>query len=316
MAKKQKLERPDQHAIRERITDVMLKALEEGVPPWRQPWSGGQGLAYPCNFLSKRNYQGINPLLLLISATVNGFASPYWGTAYAWEKRVGAKPVKGEEPTTVVLFHLVPLMENGKTKKNLKGEPIYFPLMREYTLFNAEQLKTADCKSREKLAKFFPDEGVCNTQPDFAPAEALIAATKADIVHKGAKACYLKDDDRILLPKKQSFVSMGAYYETTFHELVHWTEKKDRVGTKEGHQYAFGELVAEIGSCMILLMLGVPMAEEMLADSRGYVKSWMEGMGNNPRFIFDAATQANKCVNYLLAFLPKKEKAKKAKKVA
>lgn len=151
--------------------------------------------------------------------------------------------------------------------------------------------------------------------PDFGPAEELIKASGANISWGGTRAFYRPSEDRIQLPPKVSFDNIAHYYETTFHELVHWTEKKERVGQKEGHKYAFGELVAEIGACFLMMELGVPLASEMTEHSKGYVKSWLQGMTSKdtnekgtplaPKFIFDAATQAGKAVDYLLAFVGK-----------
>ncbi len=157
-----------------------------------------------------------------------------------------------------------------------------------------------------------------NADPDFGPAEEFIVATQADIRHGGAKAFYRPSADFIQLPPKRSFDTMSNYYGTAFHELVHWTEKDGRVGRKEGHEYAFGELVAEIGACFLLMELGIPLADEMTAHSRGYVKEWLKGMKDDTvvggvskgsKFIFDAATQAGKAVDYLLSFVGKQNPA-------
>lgn len=301
--KPEKKVKPDQNAIRKRVTDAMLQALTEGVPPWRQPWAGGARLSAPLNFLSKRHYRGINPLLLLFASMTKGHSSPYWGTEAAWAKKHKAAVRPGEEPTHIMFYHLVPWVENGVTKKNPKGQDILVPLMREYPLYNVEQM-TAPGNVLDKYVPVIPTKDL---DPDFAPAEALIDATNAEIHYKGLRAVYEREQDRILCPKKNTFDSLADFYETIFHELAHWCEHPKRVGQRAGHQYAFGELVAEIAACMILLEIGVPMAEQMLDSSRGYVKVWAERMGNDPKFIFDAATQASKVVDYLLAF-QKKEK--------
>ena len=51
-------------------------------------------------------------------------------------------------------------------------------------------------------------------QPDYAPAEELIAATGADIRHGGENAFYTLTGDYIQLPNRERFGSLGAYYET------------------------------------------------------------------------------------------------------
>jgi antirestriction protein ArdC len=59
------------------------------------------------------------------------------------------------------------------------------------------------------------------------------------------------------VPFLHQFESPEAFYETTFHELCHWTEK--RVGfdrSQAENTYALGEIVAEIGSCFLMGNLG------------------------------------------------------------
>lgn len=175
--------------------------------------------------------------------------------------------------------------------------------------------RTRNSWSREQLAQGIHDAierriekylvGDQNSDPDYQPAEALIKATQARIVYQGMRACYEPLNDRICVPNKRKFESMSDFYETVFHELIHWTENPLRVGFKQiddGRSYAFNELVAEIGACMLMAELHVPLADEILEKSKGYVKSWLKHMEDDPKFIFDAASQASKAIDYLLAF--------------
>ena len=102
----------------------------------------------------------------------------------------------------------------------------------------------------------------------------------------GNKAFYSLDSDFIQMPFRQQFDSVEAYYETAFHELVHWSEK--RVGfdrTQPENSYALGELIAEIGACFLMGELGLPTTDN-LENHAAYVKHWLKGMSGDPRFIF------------------------------
>ena len=70
------------------------------------------------------------------------------------------------------------------------------------------------------------------SEPDYEPAEQLIAATGADIRHGGGRAFYSLAGDFICLPPKTSFIG-GAYYATALHELAHWSECAARLGSGE-----------------------------------------------------------------------------------
>jgi antirestriction protein ArdC len=59
-------------AVPEIITERILKQLEQGVAPWRKPWS----TSIPQNLISRKPYRGLNVFLL----ATQGYGSPYWVT--------------------------------------------------------------------------------------------------------------------------------------------------------------------------------------------------------------------------------------------
>jgi antirestriction protein ArdC len=108
---------------------------------------------------------------------------------------------------------------------------------------------------------------------------------------------------------KATFESLDEYYGTLFHELTHWSEHESRLNwsrKEKDNTYAFGELVAEIGSCYICRELGVPASDD-LSNHLAYVKNWLQAMKNDSRFIFAASGQASKAADYLLSFSRKPE---------
>ena len=163
---------------------------------------------------------------------------------------------------------------------------------------------------RNKLNQYLCILKTTQTLPNFEPAEKLIAASGASLRHGGDKAFYTpRPRDFIQVPNKERFSNVSDYYETVFHEMIHWTEDKERVGQKKGHTYAFGELVAEIGACFLLMELGVPLADNMLVNSQSYIANWLKSMGDDPKFIFDAAAQASKAADYLQKLINDKKAA-------
>ncbi len=149
------------------------------------------------------------------------------------------------------------------------------------------------------------DEGQTDAQPDFAPAEELIAATGAEIRYGGDRAYYCRKGDFIMLPPKATFDPPGAFYETVGHELAHWAES--RTGWDDRKQgYALGELVAEIASCYVAAELGIPQGEG-LGNHAAYLRNWLDALKNDRNFIFTAAKQASKVTDFLLGFVKKPE---------
>jgi antirestriction protein ArdC len=360
--------------IRQQITEMMVKAIDEGVPPWRKPWSVSSNTGLPCNFVSRRRYTGINPLILMFWSHVYNYDSKFWGSASAWLKNVGAHVKREERATYITLFKMMP-KRDPKTGQVMKkdGKDILFPMLREFPVFNVDQIqapavetlldgrcragsgsiiktllgvddrkartavttkpellkiaekylfvkdKPKPSATREKIAeaihagiekgllRYLAVPSELNDDPDFGPAEEFIRATGVTVKQQGSSAHYDVIGDFVSVPKKKQFASITDFYETVFHELIHWTQKESRVGIKkqddDGHQYAFNELVAEIGACLLLVELGVPMADKMMPKSKAYVKNWLARMKGDPKFIFDAATQAGKAVDFLLAFI-------------
>jgi antirestriction protein ArdC len=167
--------------------------------------------------------------------------------------------------------------------------------MREFVVFNAEQTTG--------LEQF--RVGYCKRKGDpiggYEEADHVIDSADAQIEYGGNRGCYRPDDDVIQMPFRHQFETPEAFYETAFHEFVHWAENEGRVGKKTGHEYAFNELVAEIGACFLMGELGLPTGDT-LPNSASYVQSWLQSMANDHRFIFSASAQASKCADYLLSF--------------
>ena len=59
------------------------------------------------------------------------------------------------------------------------------------------------------------------------------------------------------------------------------------------------ELCAEIGSAMMVNMLGIE-TDKSFRNSASYIKSWLEVLKNDNRFIVSASSKAEKAVNYIL----------------
>ena len=62
-----------------------------------------------------------------------------------------------------------------------------------------------------------------------------------------------------------------------------------------------GELITEMSACLMMAELGLPTSTN-LQNHASYLKNWLDGMSGDPKFIFKAASQASKAVDYLLSF--------------
>ena len=104
------------------------------------------------------------------------------------------------------------------------------------------------------------------------------------------------------MPPVATFHSAAGYYATLAHEATHWTGHKsrlDRFGRfTDRKAYAFEELIAEIGNCMICAALGLT---PDFNQSAAYLQSWLRALSDDKRLIFKAASEAQKAADLLLA---------------
>lgn len=283
-----------QSDIRSSITSTILDALKNGgLPPWRKPWSNDPNAPGLHTSMSTGNpYRGINQLLLQVAAMKGGFKSKWWGT-FNQVKQNGASVSRGAKGTQVVLFKKI---ERERVDESGSEVEDNFFVMRSFTVFNAEQTTGLD-QFRVGFSKLQN-----NSLERYEAADDVIQSTGADIRFGGNEAFYNPPGDFIQLPHRVQFESAESFYETAFHELTHWSEHANRLNWNRADEgYAMGELVAELSASLMMAELGMPTTTN-LTNHASYLKHWLDGMAGDSKFIFKAASQASKAVDYLLSF--------------
>lgn len=270
------------------VTNSIVAAMEAGTPPWRKPWTGEKGgVCFPLRS-NGEPYRGINVLMLWLEAAAKGYTAAHWFT-YKQASEMGGQVRKGEKSSTVVKYGTV-------EKEDDKGEERRIPYARAYRVFNADQIDGLPEQYYGTPAEAPRDLG---TEAD-PILDAFFAATGADIRHsEDPRAYYNSAEDFIHMPNIATFHSASGYYATLAHEATHWTGHKsrlDRFNKSDRRAYAYEELVAEIGNCMLCATIGiVPDFDQ----SAAYVKGWLEALANDNRLIFKAASDAQKAVDLL-----------------
>ena len=280
-----------QDDTRREVTARIVAALEAGTPPWRRPWRADvTNAGAAANASSGMSYRGVNALLLGLA----GYESRWWAT-YAQVQALGGRVRKGEHGTRIVFW------------KQIEKETVFIvdgveavetvPLLKTYSVFNVTQV--------DGLEEFQARPRDATPFVDFAPAEAVLATSCADIRYGGSKAVYVSSGDYIRLPEPEAFAAPHEFYATAFHELIHWTghdSRLDRLGKNArfgSTAYAREELVAEIGGCFLSAEVGVPQSGD-LSNHAAYLNSWLSILSADPSAIFAAAGQASAAVDFLL----------------
>ena len=101
----------------------------------------------------------------------------------------------------------------------------------------------------------------------------------------------------------ESFRNAESYYATLGHEFIHAIKHPTRLARDFGRKswgdegYAREELVAELGSPF--LCADLELKPEVRDDHAGYIASWLGVLKNDKRCVVQAASYAQKAVDYL-----------------
>ncbi len=280
---------------RKGIVQRLIDALANGTPPWIQPWDENKDGGRPSNPVTGRTYSGINVSILWSEGIRKGYDSDRWVTLRQ-ANSLGGRVKKGQRGTTVVFYKKLQVYRRQSGSDEIDAEEMdVIKMMRTYTVFNIEQCVglPSGVVSAPAPAQWTELSSVCD----------FVEATGAEIVHGDDTACYVPKKDRIRMPAKAAFSDRAGYYPTLFHEMIHWTghsSRLDRPGIRQSTsvgstEYAFEELVAEIGSAYLCADFGIQ--GELRHES--YVASWIEVLDSDPKAIFTAAAQAEQAVSFL-----------------
>ena len=266
------------------ITSQIIAAIESGTGNWSKPWASLDGA--PSNAKTGRDYRGVNRLVLSITQHAAMYERGIWATIKQWNS-LGARVNKGEKASYITV---------RSERRDQETDEVTGVFWRAAPVFNAAQVNGYEVPA-------LPDPRALQDHLEYANADAFVLRTGATIKHGGDKAFYMPSKDAIMLPAREAFSDGAAYYATLFHELTHWTGADQRLDRKQSgkfgsNDYAFEELVAEIGAAFLCSDMGVS-NDEPRTDHAQYLKGWLEILKASDKAIFSAAAQAGKATEYL-----------------
>jgi antirestriction protein ArdC len=264
--------------VYEYVTEEIIKRLEEGTIPWRQPWIGHQ-----VNYVSRKAYTGINTILL---KKVGEYLT------FNQIKNIKGNLKKGSKSEFVVFFKPLDIKEEDENEKKYK--PF---VLRYYKVFHI-----SDTDLKPKTMKKFENKPIEN-------AENIIKGYKDIPVLKNNatdKAYYSPSHDYVNVPPLERFEKPEWYYSTVFHELAHSTGHKSRLDRFDNNQpsffgsedYSKEELIAEFTSSMLCAKSGIE--QKTLDNSASYIASWLSVLKNDSKILINSASQAQKASDYIL----------------
>ena len=274
-------------SVREMVADRIIKRIEEsGNLPWNKPWdfaghAVSRGTGKPYGFL--------NQLMLPVGE-------------YATMKQINAEGGhvnKGAKCEYVVFWNIIIAEEENKDGEIVKKK---IPFLKYYRVFNIKDTDLEPIYLKEY--KGSAEEN--RTADEVFNGYVGRSGVKTNFTERES-AYYSPIRDEICMPLRKQFKSTEEYYSTLFHETVHSTGHKERLGRLETKRYALDiaerskeELVAEIGSGAILSHLGIN-TERSERNNAAYVKSWVKYLKEDKGAIIEAASKAQKAFDMIIA---------------
>lgn len=280
--------------IKNQIAKSMVDQIDKHGKNWMKPWFT-TGL--PRN-IRGTNYRGVNCFWLGLTRWTRKYESNTWAT-FKQINEAGGKVNKGEFGTEVVLWK--PLQVNDTYKAGPKKGQDYkkqIIMQRFYNVFNLDQTTLTD----ESLN--LPDNNFQDNITVDAYCENYMAQQGIELQHGNVDSCFYSPANDIInmvprdkfKPTKESTAEQN-YYSTLLHEMVHSTGHESRLDRLSQFDYAFEELVAEMGAHIQCVLLGV--TSEPKPESARYLKIWRDRISDDPDVIFKACAKAQQAVTFI-----------------
>lgn len=286
------------------VTDKLVAMMEQGINPWRKPWSHcTEDVAV--SHTNGKPYSLLNQILL-------GFRSGEYLT-FNQVKKEGGSIKKGAKSDIIVFWQCGGLKKvekpvdtedpNKVDEADSEGQWVAWhnPILKYYRVFHIDDTEGIQAKyphkEPETISSITPIEKAENTANDYCNRSGVRL-----IVQKSNSAYYRPATDSVTVPLREQFSDISEFYSTLFHELTHSTGHQKRLNRftdgihMANEKYSREELVAEIGAAACLSRLGID-KQETDENSAAYLKSWARFISKDPRAFIVAAGKAEKAVN-------------------
>ena len=292
-----------------KVTDIAIKPTAEKIlasmqaqldnpktkQKWDSPFKRKSGIGK--NALTGNYYKGSNLMLTMLDADKNKYAHAIYATEKQW-KQLKCKVVKSSPSLPITFWKNI-----EEDSKRIKGKKVVVSSFCLYSrVYNVKFIE-----GDYKLPVFKTGK-----QYSIKLIDDFVKATKVELKHTIDNGCfYSPKKDLINMEYKTNFKDTEEsnatvhYYSTLFHELTHSSgheSRTNRIKTNlnkfgsHSKEYAFEELVAEIGSMLLGNQFNI---EKTIRDNHSkYLNSWIKALENDFSFLSGAIAQASKAFEY------------------
>lgn len=271
--------------VNQMVTDRMIEMLDKGIIPWHRPWTVD---TLAVSRATGKPYSLLNQFMLDSNSEFATFKQI---------QAEGGKVNKGAKSKQVVFWTQLVIKEKDDDGKEIEKK---IPYLKYYNVFDINDTDL-EPKRKKPLAKVAePDEEAEKVLTNYWNTEGI----NVDI-RQSSEAYYRPSTDTIVLPSIEQYAETAEYYSTAFHESVHSTghpsrlDRLNKVVCFGNEEYSKEELVAEIGACALVSMMGLE-TEKSFKNSTAYVQGWRNAIAKDNKLVVSAAGKAEKAIDRIM----------------
>ena len=280
--------------LAEQVVQLMQGQINDPKKRWDAPFNNLN--SRPTNAKTKLYFKGVNAMLTTFDTYFNKYKYCLYATKKQWAS-LGNAPKTGAKPIPIVFYK--PFFKDSKIVKDKK------------VISGAILLYSKSFNFAQTEGDYTPPVFKTGKQYSVDAIDQFVKSTKVDLRHKEQGRCfYNQTGDYINMTSKINFKDTKEadatvhYYSTLFHELTHSTGHESRTGRikknndKFGirNEYAFEELVAELGSVLFGQQFNIE--KTIRGNHIQYLNSWIKALKTDYTLIGDALAQSQKAVDY------------------
>ncbi len=277
--------------IKKEIIEAITEQMEKEI---RLPWDSGllnKGTFEAVNWETEKYYRGINRILLHFFGTSE--TAEYMTFIQAKAKKASVK--KGAKGVPVIKYALWNKTQKRYAQENDDKEDEIRPFVKKYYVFPVQSIEGIKPKREVKTRNNAKIEDIEKAVKTFAKNTQLTITNDNE-----GTAYYSPNEHRVNVSEISRYKDTASYYDALLHEIAHSTGKalnRDMKGGFGSKTYSKEEVVAEI-TCMILCEhFGIKAKKE---NSATYVVGWAKKLKENPSWLFEGASAAEKAAAYIL----------------
>lgn len=274
------------------ITDKIIAQLQKGIIPWTKPWVCNNKIL---SHATGKPYSLLNRMLL---------ERPGEYATFKQVQEAGGRVKKGAKGERIFFFKPTIIEHEVEKDGEIVKEQKNSFILRGYYVFHlddTEGLKPKWIREEPCGTENKPDERAENI------ANAYLTRENIKLVFQEYdRAFYSPARDFIQIPPLKNFRSSNNYYGVLFHEITHSTGTKERLNRFVDGPQPFGsndyskeELVAEMGSAMMLAELGLE-TKTTHTNNAAYIQNWLQALKGDANLVVGAASKAEKAVRFIL----------------